>query len=169
MLPATLPPVDPEFLISVRDPELLDAYARGLLGACPGDYPLKAAACWLFDAYAAAILPLSPNAALLARQLLSPEPQATTSPVRGKSRDAYWSAIEFEAGLDPEREPDAFDAHGRVKAYRVAQHLVGVEHCPTQKAAEKKLSGWRKSWHYQANVEWQRDPAAWARAHTPKT
>lgn len=164
MLPPALPPVDPDALLVERDPEVLDSYARGLLSACsadlrrrlnlpapPGDYPITAAACWLIDAYADAGVPLSPSAALLVRQLLSPQSSASTSPVRAKSRDAFWAAIEFEADTG-RKEPDQ-----KITVYRVAQHLVGLGFYEGQGAAENAVTRWRALPEYQSNVEFQRD------------
>ena len=62
---AQLPPVDPEFLFVERRPEMLRAYACGLLqhlrqiraGGETGRYPrnkIKAAVVWLVDSYTSA-------------------------------------------------------------------------------------------------------------------
>src|SRR5262245_47701096 len=64
-----LPPVDPHYLIEEDDPERLHGYTRALLRQVRGirageradSYPIatiKAAACWLLEAYiAASVLP----------------------------------------------------------------------------------------------------------------
>jgi hypothetical protein len=107
---AQLPPVDPDFLLVEQRPEALHAYARGLLqhlrqiraGGKAKGYPIatiKAAAVWLIDSYAEAGIAPAPEAALLVREIVRPNRDASTLPVRRSSEAAYLAAIEFEARL----------------------------------------------------------------------
>jgi hypothetical protein len=164
-----LPLVDPDFRLVERRPEMLHAYARGLLqhlrairaGEKAGGYPIatiKAAAVWLIESYAEAIVVPAPEAALLIREIVCPHPDASTLPVRRSSEAAYWAAIEFEAGHRPDptgKEPST------AKRYAVAKYVLGLlkKKDGSQKTAEGIVRGWRKLPHYRANVALQR-PAA---------
>jgi len=80
---AQLPLVDPDFRFVERRPEMLHAYARGLLqhlrdiraGEKAGGYPIatiKAAVAWLIESYAEAVVASAPEAALLVREIVGP-------------------------------------------------------------------------------------------------
>ena len=124
-----LPLVDPDFRFVERRPEMLHAYARGLLrhlrairadGKAEG-YPIatiKAAVVWLIESYAEALVPPASAAALLVSEIVRPHPKASTLPVRRSSEAAYWAAIEFEASQPPDptgKEPSI------AKRYAVAK------------------------------------------------
>ena len=109
---AQLPPVDPDFRFDEHRPEALHAYARGLLqhlrqiraGGKAKGYPIatiKAAAVWLIDSYAEARIAPAPEAALLVREIVRPNRDASTLPVRRSSEAAYLAAIEFAAPHAP--------------------------------------------------------------------
>jgi hypothetical protein len=166
---AQLPPVDPEFLLVERRPERLHAYARGLLqhlrairasGKAEG-YPIatiKAAAVWLIESYAQAVVAPAPEAALLVSEIVRPRRDASTLPVRRSSETPYWAAIEFEARHPPDprgKEPST------AKRYAVAKYVLGLlrNKNASQKSAEGTVRSWRKLPHYRANVALQR-PAA---------
>jgi hypothetical protein len=78
----------------------LHAYARGLLqhlrriraGGKAGGYPIatiQAAAVWLIESYTEAGLAPAPGAALLVSEIVRPNPDASTLPVRRSSETAY--------------------------------------------------------------------------------
>jgi len=166
---AQLPLVDPDFRLVERRPERLHAYARGLLqhlrairaGEKAGGYPIatiKAAVVWLIESYAEAVVAPAPEAALLVSEIVGPDRDASTLPIRRSSETAYWAAIEFEAGqpADPTgREPST------AKRYAVAKYVLGLlkNKNASQKTAEAIVRGWRKLPHCRANVALQR-PAA---------
>ena len=166
---AQLPPVDPEFLLVERRPETLRAYARGLLwhlrqiraGGEARRYPItiiKAAAVWLVDSYAVAGIAPAPEAARLIDEIVKPHSSASTLPVRRSSEQAYWLAIEFEAGQRPNstgRQPSA------VTLYAVAKHVRSRvrNQYASQKAVEGTVRGWRRLPHYRTNVALQRPSA----------
>lgn len=130
---AQLPPVDPDFLLVEHRPEALHACARGLLqhlrqiraGGKAKGYPIatiKAAAVWLIDSYAEAGIAPAPEAALLVREIVRPNRDASTLPVRRSSEAAYLAAIEFEARHRPDpagKEPSV------AKRYAVAKYVPG--------------------------------------------
>jgi hypothetical protein len=160
--PALLPLVDRNFGIIERRPEKLHAYARGLLqhlrriraGAKAGGYPIatiKAAAVWLIESYVEARTAPAREAALLIREIVSPNRKASTLPVRASSEEAYLEAIEFEARHAPDptgKEPS------KAKRYAVAKHVLGLlrKKDTSQKTAEAIVRGWRKLRHYRENV-----------------
>jgi hypothetical protein len=166
---AELPLVDPEFRLVERRPERLHAYARGLLqhlrairaGRKAEGYPIatiKAATVWLVEAYAEADVAPTREAALLIREIVRPNRNASTSPVRRSSEEAYRAAIEFEARHSPDpkgKEPSV------AKRYAVAKYVLGLlrNKNASQKSAEGTVRGWRKLPHYRANVALQRSPA----------
>jgi hypothetical protein len=163
---AQLPLVDPDFLFVERQPEKLHSYARGLLehlrairaGEKAGGYPIatiKAAAVWLIESYAEALLAPAPEAALLISEIVGPHRDASTLPVRRSSEVAYWAAIRFEASHPPDptgKEPS------NEKRYAVAKHVLGLlkNKDGSQKTAEGIIREWRKLPHYRANVKLQR-------------
>jgi hypothetical protein len=166
---ALLPPVDREFLFVERRQERLHAYARGLLqhlhairaGRKAEGYPIatiKAATVWLVEAYSQADVAPAREAALLVREIVRPNRNASTLPVRRSSEEAYWAAIAFEARNPPDpkgKEPST------AKRYAVAKYVLGLlkNKNGSQKAAEGTIRGWRKLPHYRANVALQRSPA----------
>ena len=166
---AELPLVDPNFRVVERRPERLHAYARGLLQHLRAirargkaeRYPIatiKAATVWLIEAYAEAEVAPAREAALLVREIVRPNRNASTSPVRRSSEEAYWAAIEFEARHPPDpkgKEPSV------AKRYAVAKYVLGLlrNKNASQKSAEGTVRGWRKLPHYRANVALQRSPA----------
>jgi hypothetical protein len=106
---AQLPLVDPDFRLVERRPERLHAYARGLLqhlrairaGEKAGGYPIatiKAAAVWLIESYAEAIVVPAPEAALLIREIVCPHPDASTLPVRRSSEAASLKTVGCSQG-----------------------------------------------------------------------
>ena len=110
---AQLPPVDPDFRLDEHRPEALHAYARGLLqqlrhiraGGKAKGYPIatiKAATVWLIDSYAEVGIAPAPEAAQLVREIVRPNRDASTLPVRRSSEAAYLAAIEFEARHRPD-------------------------------------------------------------------
>ena len=161
-----LPLVDPDFRLVERRPEMLHAYARGLLqhvrairaGGKAEGYPIvtiKAAMVWLIESYAEARVPPLSEAALLVSEIVRPHRDASTLPVRRSSEEAYWAAIKFEAGQRPDptgKEPSV------AKRYAVAKHVLGLlkNKNGSQKAAESTIRGWRKLLHYRDNVRLQR-------------
>lgn len=163
---AQLPLVDPEFKLVERRPEKLHAYARGLLqhlrsiraGGKAQGYPIatiEAAVAWLIEAYAEAHVAPAAEAALLVSEIVRPNRDASTLPVRRSSEAAYWAAIEFEARQPPDptgKEPSA------AKRYSVAKYVLGLlkNKNASQKTAEGIVRGWRKLPHYRANVALQR-------------
>ena len=167
--PAQLPLVDPDFLLIERRPEQLHAYARGLLrhlrrirdGEKAGGYPIatiKSAAVWLIESYAEAGVAPAPEAARLVAEIVQPDDDASTLPVRRSSETAYLAAIEFEAG----KRPDPTGKQPSVATlYAVAKHVRPLlqNKNASQKTAEGTVRGWRLLPHYQANVALQR-PAA---------
>ena len=163
---AQLPPVDPDFLLVEHRPEALHAYARGLLqhlrqiraGGKAKGYPIatiKAAAVWLIDSYAEAGIAPAPEAALLVREIVRPNRDASTLPVRRSSEAAYLAAIEFEAGHCP--DPTGKDP-SVAKRYAVAKYVLGLlrNKNASQKTAEGIVRGWRELRHYRDNVALQR-------------
>jgi hypothetical protein len=163
---AQLPLVDPDFQLVERQPEQLHAYARGLLehlrsiraGEKAGGYPIatiKAAAVWLIESYAEALVAPAPEAALLISEIMGPHWDASTLPVRRSSEAAYWAAIEFEASHPPDpigKEPS------KAKRYAVAKYVLGLlkNKEGSQKTAEGIIREWRRLPHYRANVKLQR-------------
>jgi len=161
-----LPLVDPEFRFVERRPEMLDAYARGLLqhlrriraGGTADGYPIatiKAATDWLIESYAEARVPPAPEAARLVSEIVRANRNASSLPVRRSSEAAYWAAIEFEARYPPDptgKEPSM------AKRYAVAKYVLGLlkKTNGSQKAAESTIRGWRKLPHYRDNVRLQR-------------
>jgi hypothetical protein len=98
-----LPLVDPDFRLVERRPEMLHAYARGLLqhlrairaGGKAGGYPvatIKAAMVWLIESYAEAGIAPALEAALLVSEIVGPHQKASTLPVRRSSEAAYWAS-----------------------------------------------------------------------------
>jgi hypothetical protein len=163
---AQLPPVDPDFLLVEHRPEALHAYARGLLqhlrqiraGGKAKGYPIatiKAAAVWLIDSYAEAGIAPAPEAALLVREIVRPNRDASTLPVRRSSEAAYLAAIEFEARHRP--DPTGKDP-SVAKRYAVAKYVLGLlrNKDASQKTAEGIVRGWRELRHYRENVALQR-------------
>jgi hypothetical protein len=164
-----LPPVDPEFRIVEHRAEILHAYARGLLrhlrqiraGEKAGGHPIatvKSAAVWLIESYAEADIAPAPEAARLIDEIVQPNRDACTLPVRRSSEDAYWAAIEFEAG----KRPDPTDKEPSVATlYAVAKHVRPrlQNKYASQKTAEGTVRGWRRLPHYRANVALQRPSA----------
>jgi hypothetical protein len=161
-----LPLVDPDFRFIERRSEMLHAYARGLLqqlrtiraGGKAEGYPIatiKAAMVWLIESYSVARVPPATEAVLLVSEVVRPDPDASTLPVRRSSEAAYWAAIEFEARHYPDptgKEPSV------AKRYQVAKHVLGLlkNKDGAQKAAEATIRGWRKLGHYRDNVRLQR-------------
>ncbi len=142
---AQLPPVDPDFLLVEHRPEALHAYARGLLqhlrqiraGGKSRGYPI---------------------ATIIVREIVRPNRDASTLPVRRSSEAAYLAAIEFEARHRPDptgKEPSV------AKRYAVAKYVLGLlrNKNASQKTAEGIVRGWRELRHYRENVALQR-PAA---------
>jgi hypothetical protein len=166
---AQLPPVDPEFLLVERRPEQLHAYGHGLLqhlqeirsGGNARGYPIatiKSSAVWLIEAYAQAGIAPTPEAARLIREIVGPNANSSTSAVRRSSEEAYWAAIEFEAGYRPDpanRQPSL------ATLYAVAKHVRArvPKQYSSQKAAEATVRGWRRLPHYRDNVALQRPSA----------
>ena len=162
---ALLPLVDSEFLLVYRRQDRLDAYARGLVqhlrqirsGGKAGGYPIatiKAAAVWLIQSYVEAGVVLAPPAAELIRELIDPNKDASTLPVRTSSEAAFLAAIEFEARhpSDPKRkEPSS------ASCYSVAKHIrpLLLNRHSSQKTAEATIRGWRKLRYYRENVALQ--------------
>lgn len=161
-----LPPVDPKYRIAERQPGNLHAYARGLLrhlrriraGGKAEGYPIatiKSAAVWLIESYAEARVAPAPEAARLIYEIVRPNRDASTSPVRRSSEKAYRAAIEFEASQRPHptgKEPSV------ATLYAVAKHVGGKlqNRYASQKTAEGTVRGWRKLPHYRSNVALQR-------------
>ena len=161
-----LPLVDPDFRLVERRPEILRAYARGLLqhlrtiraGGKAEGYPIatiKAAVVWLIESYAEARVPPASEAALLISEIVRPHREASTLPVHRSSEAAYWAAIKFEASQCPDptgKEPSI------AKRYAVAKYVLGLlkNQNGSQKSAESTIRGWRKLQHYRANVALQR-------------
>jgi hypothetical protein len=176
--PCVVPMVDPDFLIIERDPERLDAYARGLLYQmlhCSRSYSfemVKAATVWLVDAYANAGVPLAPEVSRPVAGVVKWNRRASTfRKVQEKNQDAYWAAIRFEATCPPDPNGNAPSA---ATLYSVAKHVregVGFPQQGTrrsrkrkqdsdpapQKSAEATIRDWRKRDHYQRNVLFQRN------------
>jgi hypothetical protein len=166
---AQLPLVDPDYRIVERRPAQLHAYARGLLwhlrriraGEKAGGYPIatiKAAAVWLIEAYAGAGIAPAPEAARLIGEIVQPDPGASTSPVRRSSKEAYWAAIEFEAGQRPDpsgKKPSVATLYAVAKCVR---RRLRSKHA-SQKTAEGTVREWRRLPHYRANVALQRPGA----------
>lgn len=166
---AQLPLVDPDFRFVERRPEQLHAYACGLLqhlhqiraGGKAEGYPIttiKSAAVWLIELYAQAGIAPAPEAARLIDEIVRPHPAGSTLPVRRSSEEAYWAAIEFEAGHRPDptgNQPSA------ATLYAVAKHVrsrVRNEYA-SQKSVEGTVRAWRRLPHYRANVALQRPNA----------
>jgi len=167
--PAQLPLVDPDFRLVERRPEKLHAYARGLLGQLrrirdgekAGGYPIatiKSAAIWLIESYAEAGVAPTPEAARLIAEIVQPDKDASTLPVRRSSEAAYLGAIEFEARQCPDptgKQPSV------ATLYAVAKHVRPLlqNKNALQKTAESTVRDWRLLPHYKENVALQR-PAA---------
>lgn len=155
---ARLPPVDPSYLIVEDDPETLHSYARGLLvhlrnidnsGPKNGysKETIKAAAVWLIGAYAdAAVAPCTEAAELIAKLI---RPKADSSSLSITKQDAYWKAIVFEAGYDPDPEGEQPSA---ASTYAVAKHVVSLLDASGLDSAKATIKVWRKSIHYKDNV-----------------
>jgi hypothetical protein len=166
---ALLPPVDPGFLVSERRPEKLHAYARGLLqhlrrirdGGKANGYPIatiETAAVWLIESYVDARTAPSHEAAALIREIVQPNPEADTLPVRASSKEAYPAAIEFEATQPPD---PAGKSPSIARRYAVAKHILGLlRNETTIKTAESIIREWRKHQYYRANVALGRTEAA---------
>ncbi len=166
---AQRPPVDPEFLLVERRPEMLRAYARGLLqhlhqiraGEKAGGYPIstiKSAAVWLVESYAVAGIAPAPEAARLIDEIVQPHSSASTLPARRSSEQGYWLAIKFEAGHRPHptgKQPSA------ATLYAVAKHVRAEvkNRYASQKSVEGTVRGWRRLPHYRTNVALQRPSA----------
>src|SRR5262245_15853113 len=161
-----LPPVDPDFLIVEHRPERLHAYAHGLLQQLreirarehASGYPIntiKAAATWLIQAYAEAGTAPCQEAALLIREIVRPNPDASTLPVRRSSEAAYRAAIEFEGRHPP--DPTG-KAPSNATIYAVAKHVLGLlqNRNSSQKTSEGIVRNWRKQSHNRTNVLFQR-------------
>ena len=159
---AQLPLVDPDFRLVERRPKMLHGYARGLLqhlrsirvhGKAEG-YPIatiKAATVWLIESYAEADVAPAREVALLISEIVRPNRNASTLPVRRSSEPAYWEAIKFEAGHPPDpkgKEPS------KAKRYAVAKYILGLlqNKNTSQKTAEGIVRGWRRLPHYRNNV-----------------
>ena len=126
---------------------------------CPADgYPIstiRTAAAWLMDSYVSAVAPPPPVAAELIRELLKPDRDASTLPVRQSSAEDYFAAIAFEA----EHRPDKTDkSPSAASIYSVARHMQqrSEKKYRSQKTAEGIVRGWRELEHYRANVALQR-------------
>ena len=163
---ARLPYVDPDFRVVERHPANLHTYASELLqhlrriraGEKSGGYPIatiKSAAIWLIEAYTEAGVAPSPEAARLIDEIVRPNRGASTLPVRQSSKDAYWAAIQFEAGQRPDptgQEPSVATLYGVAKQMR-----SGLQNrYASQKTAEGTVRGWRRLLHYRDNVALQR-------------
>jgi hypothetical protein len=161
-----LPPVDPDFRIVERNAANLHAYASGLLqhllriraGQKSQGYPIatiRSASVWLIESYAEAGVAPSPDAARLVDEIVKSNRGASTLPVRASSKDAYWAAIQFEAGKPPDpkgKRPSA------ATLYAVAKHVrprLQNRHA-SQKTAEATVRDWRQLGHYRDNVALQR-------------
>jgi hypothetical protein len=166
---AQLPLVDPDFRLVERQPRNLHAYARGLLwhlrriraGGKAAGYPIatiKSAAVWLIEMYATARIAPVPEAAQLMNEIVQPDRDASTSPVRRSSEAAYWAAIKFEAEqpADPTgKQPSGTTLYAvgkRVRPRLQNQHA-------SQKTAEGTVRDWRLLPHYRDNVALQRPSA----------
>ena len=95
------------------------------------------------------------EAALLVGEIVRPNRDASTLPVRRSSEAAYLAAIEFEARHRPDptgKEPSA------AKRYAVAKYVLGLlrNKNASQKTAEGIVRGWRELRHYRENVALQR-------------
>src|SRR5262245_60195035 len=155
---AQLPLVDPDFHFSERRPETLHAYARGLLkqlrairaGKKAEGYPIstiKSAAVWLIESYAEAGIAPAPEAAHLIDEIVNPNPNASSSPVRQSSQEAYWAAIKFEAT----QPPDPTNRHPSLATlYALAKHVRPLlrNQYASQKTAEGTVRTWRRLPHY---------------------
>jgi hypothetical protein len=166
---ARLPLVDPDYRFVERRPENLHAYARELLrhlrriraGEKAGGYPIatiKTAVVWLIESYAQAGIAPAPEAARLIAELVQPNPDASTLPVRRTSERAYWAAIEFEAG---QRSDPTGKQPSVATLYAVAKHVRPwlLNKRASQKTAEATVRGWRRLLHYRDNVALQRPSA----------
>jgi hypothetical protein len=165
-MPDSLPPVDRDFLIVERNPEKLDAYARGLLaqlrdiraGQKAQNYPIeliKPAAVWLIESYATARVAPAPEAAQLIREVIQPNESGSTLPVRQSSEAAYLAAIEFEAAHPPDLTKKA---PSLATLYAVAKQVRPLlqNRNASQKTAEGTVRAWRRQTYYRANVALQR-------------
>jgi hypothetical protein len=161
-----LPVVEPGHLLVVRRPDELHAYARGLLehlrriraGGNSEGYTItliKSAAVWLIKSYARARIPPAPEAAELVYEIVQPDRDASTSPVRRSSEKAYWAAIAFEAR---QRRDPAGKKPSAATLYAVAQHVRPMlrRKGTSQKNAEGIVRNWRRLPHYRANVALRR-------------
>jgi hypothetical protein len=161
-----LPPLDPDYLISVHDPAQLDEYAADLLQhlrALRKDEPtggygkgkIRAAADWLLARYAEARRPAPVNAVMLWYEVrdTKPTPRARTGPrVQERLLSAYIAAYLYDA------------AHAEAALYAVAKHAV-VEYVRetgkqdwNQEAAEAAIRSWRRQRYYRDQVRWNRRP-----------
>jgi hypothetical protein len=172
------PVLDPDFLITERDPTRLHAFARGLLtrlrkpSRAFSKQKVTAAAVWLIDAYVDAQIPLAPEMAEVISRIVKWDRRATTfRKVQAPNDKAYWAAIHFEASCLPDPKSKRPSA---ASVYSVAKHVLkttGLELQGTripknfdsepapntaQKSAEATIRGWRKIDHYQQNVRLQR-------------
>jgi hypothetical protein len=155
-----LPPLDPDYLISVHDPAQLDEYAADLLqhlraireGKPANGYGVgmvKAAADWLLARYAEARRPAPIEAVMLWHEVCDtkPTPRARTGPrVHERLLDAYIEAYLFDA------------AHAEAPTlHAVAKHVRGqVQPDWSQEAAEAAIRSWRRQRHYQDQVRLNR-------------
>jgi hypothetical protein len=156
----TLPPLDPDYLISEHDPAQLHEYATGLLhhlraireGKPANGYgvgKIKAAADWLLEQYAEAKTTAPVEAVALWCELCStkPTPRARTgAPVQERLLPAYIEAYLFDAA-----EPEA------PTLYSVAKHVRATSKSDwSQEAAEAAIRSWRKRRHYRDQVRLNR-------------
>ncbi len=126
-----LPPVDPEFMITVSDRDKLNEYARGLLqhlldirsGLKAQGYPIatiKAAAVWLIMSYAEARVAPSKEAALLIEGLVQPN---RAKPKKAEPNEAEPAAVE-PAVAEPNNAANTSPVRASSEeAYRAAIHF----------------------------------------------
>jgi hypothetical protein len=169
LLKPQLPLVDPNYRFVERRAEELHAYARGLLhhlrqiraGEKAKGYPIatiKSAAVWLIKMYVEARTAPAPEAAQLIDEVVRPDRDASTSPVRPTSEEVYWAAIKFEAAQHPDRTGKQ---PSKATLYAVAKHVRSRPNSlySSQKTAEGTIRRWRGLPHYRDNVALQRPNA----------
>jgi hypothetical protein len=176
-----LPLIDPDFLITERDPKNLHRFTRGLLNQLrkpSRSYSIemvKAATVWLVGAYVDAKVPLAPEMyPLIAGVVKWQRPASTFRKVQRINEEAYWAAVRFEASKPADPKGKAPSA---ASLYSVAKHVLelkgvgfqlqgtrkprnlDVEPGPeaAQKSAEATIRGWRKIEHYRQNVRLQQN------------
>lgn len=161
-----LPPVEPDFRVVERNAANLHAYATGLLqhlqriraGQKTQGYPIatiRSALVWLIESYAQAGVAPSLDAARLTKELVRPKQSASMLLVRKSSEEAYWAAIEFEAGQRPDptgQEPSVATLYAVAKQVRSRLQ----NRYASQKTAEATVRSWRRLRHYRENVALQR-------------